>query len=245
MVVVVVVVRDAVNRSVSVAVTVALVFVTVTTLVVGVMMQEHAERTNKGRNFLRTRKSETETSAEGGERGVVQPGTSISPRSSRSRRAITVGSAVLHVDDVEKLVLVLLLVLIVSINYDVVKESCVLQLARSRVWRIRGYSSECGGGRASGRTGSRRLFHCNFLRSGLMKDLGAKAAGHDLMVFELFDNFLQTGVLLAEFYGQSCKREEVRKGGKLPGQALTRSVKSTRQETSDLRSWFIMVDPWR
>lgn len=69
MVVVVVVVRDAVNRSVSVAVTVAFVLVTVTSLVVGVIIQEHAERTSKWRNFLRTRKSETGNSAECGERG--------------------------------------------------------------------------------------------------------------------------------------------------------------------------------
>jgi len=54
-VVVVVVVRDAVKRSVSVAVTVAFVSVTVTSLVVGVMIQEHADRTNGGRKFLRTR----------------------------------------------------------------------------------------------------------------------------------------------------------------------------------------------
>ena len=58
MVVVVVVVRDAVNRSVSVAVTVAFVSATVTSLVLGVMIQEHAERTNKRPNFLRTRESE-------------------------------------------------------------------------------------------------------------------------------------------------------------------------------------------
>lgn len=134
---------------------------------------------------------------------MVQSGTSISPRSSRSRRANTVGATVVHVVDVEKLVLVLLLVLIISINYDVVEISCVLQLARSGVWSIRGNSNECGGGDASRRTSSRRLFHRNFLCSGLMKELGTKGTGLDLMVFELFDNFLQTRVLLAEFYSQS------------------------------------------
>jgi len=71
--------------------------------------------------------------------------------------------------------------------------------------RVRGNSNECGGGSTSRRTSSRRLFHRNFLRSGLLKDLRAKGTGWDIMLFELFDNFLQRGVLVAEFYGQSCK----------------------------------------
>lgn len=54
MVVLVVVVSEAVNKSVSVAVMVAWVFVMVMSFVVGVMMQEQAERTSAGRNFLTT-----------------------------------------------------------------------------------------------------------------------------------------------------------------------------------------------
>ncbi len=54
----------------------------------------------------------------------------MSPRSSRSRRAKTVGAIVVHVVDVEKLVLVLPLVFIIDLNYEVVEISCVLFLAR-------------------------------------------------------------------------------------------------------------------
>ena len=65
----------------------------------------------------------------GKHREKVQSGTSMSPRSSRSRRAKTVGAIVVHVVDVEKLVLVLPLVFIIDLNYEVVEISCVLFLA--------------------------------------------------------------------------------------------------------------------
>ena len=61
------------------------------------------------------------------------------------------------------------------------------------------------------------------------------------MFFELFNDLLQTRVLLTEFYPSMNVAAKEHRGERIPGLALTMDVKRRRQETNDAKRCMAML----